>query len=295
VPVTAFVLGSLSAAAVLVGAWAARPGGLRSRRPEGPGGELAAWRPGRRPPEPLASLAREAGLPERWVERVGALLGAASSVVAAVALLVGPVPAVIVAGAFAVGPWLAGPSLRRRRRRRRDEQLPVWLERLASGLRAGLSLTGALAATATTTPAPLGPELVEVERAVAGGQGLGRALARWAQAPDASPAVVLVVAALDLGARAGGEVARAVDRVAATLRDRVEAQAEVRALATQARASAAVLAVAPLGFTVLLGTLEPEVPRVLFTTPLGWACLAGGLGLEAASAAWMARIVGGAR
>lgn len=291
---TAFALGFLSASAVLAGALAARPGGLRPPRPPGADG-LAVGRPGRRPPRRLAALAREAGLPERWVERSATLGGAAVAVLVAVGLLAGPVPAIVLAGAIAALPRLAGPSLRRRRRRRRDEQLPVWLERLASGLRAGLSLTGALASTTATTPAPLGPELVEVERAVAGGQGLGPALARWVQAPDASPAVALVVAALDLGARSGGEVARAVDRVAATLRDRVEAQAEVRALATQARASAAVLAAAPLGFTVLLGTLEPEVPRVLFTTPLGWACLAGGLGLEAASAAWMARIVGGNR
>ena len=292
---TALALGLMGASVVLVAALAGGPMGPRARRPDGSAGPSAVGRPRGRPPEPLVAMARDAGLPEQWAERWGTVRGAAMAVLAGVVLLAGPVPGVLLVGAIALVPRLVAPSLRRRRRRRRDEQLPIWLERLASGLRAGLSLTGALATTTATTPAPLGPEVVEVERAVAGGQGLGAALARWAQAPEASPAVVLVVAALDLGALAGGEVARAVDRVAATLRDRVEAQAEVRALATQARASAAVLAVAPVGFTLLLGTLEPEVPRLLLTTPLGWACLAGGLGLEAASAAWMARIVGGAR
>ncbi|MFP5256426.1 MAG: type II secretion system F family protein [Acidimicrobiia bacterium] len=209
--------------------------------------------------------------------------------------MTGPVVALVLVVALAAVPRLVAPAVRRRRLRRRDEQLAPWLERIASGLRAGLSLTGALTATLPATPVPLRDEVAGLEATVQAGGGLAAGLARWAASPDATPPVVLVASALDLGIRAGGEVARAVDRVAATLRDRMEAQAEARALATQARASAAVLAIAPLGFCALLATVEPAVPQILLTTPLGWACLVGGLGLEAAGAAWMARIVAGAR
>ena len=88
-------------------------------------------------------------------------------------------------------------------------------------------------------------------------------------------------------------MARAVDRVAATLRERRELRAEVRALATQARASAGVLAVAPLAFAALVSTIEPGVVGFLVTTPVGLACLAVGLGLDGLGALWMARDRGG--
>ena len=245
-------------------------------------------------PPQVVAVARDACLPEAWVQRWPALLAAALAAVTAASLLAGPLGAGSLAAALVTAPRLLGPSVRRRRLRRRDEQLAPWLERVASGLRAGLSLSAALAAATPTAPWPLRLDLEELDRSVRAG-GLRAGLARWADRADTSPAVALAANALDLGASAGGEVARAVDRVAATLRDRREAQAEVRALATQARASAVVLALAPLGFCALLAAVEPAVPRILLTTPIGWACLVGGLGLEAAGAAWMSRIVAGAR
>jgi tight adherence protein B len=101
----------------------------------------------------------------------------------------------------------------------------------------------------------------------------------------------LAVTALALGGKAGGEVARALDRVAATLRERRELRAEVRALATQARASAGVLIVAPLAFAALVSTIEPAVAGFLLASPLGLACLAVGLALDGLGALWMAHIV----
>jgi tight adherence protein B len=52
-----------------------------------------------------------------------------------------------------------------------------------------------------------------------------------------------------------------------------------------------VLATAPLLFTALVATIEPSAAAVLVTTPIGLACLVGGLGLEAVGALWMHRIV----
>ena len=71
-------------------------------------------------------------------------------------------------------------------------------------------------------------------------------------------------------------------------------QAEVHALATQARASAGVLGIAPVVFTALVSAIEPGTVRFLTTTPVGLLCLVAGLVLEAAGALWMGRIVAGA-
>ena len=177
-----------------------------------------------------------------------------------------------------------------RRRARRDAQLPDALDRLGSAIRSGQAVGPALATMADALPDPLGAELRPVAGALRHGASVGAALGTWATGAGASSDVRLVAAALTLGADAGGEVARAVDRIAATLRERRELQAEVRALATQARASAGVLAVAPLAFAGLVATVEPAVAAFLITTPVGWASLTIGLGLEALGALWMARI-----
>jgi tight adherence protein B len=182
----------------------------------------------------------------------------------------------------------------RRHAVRRDAVLPEVVERIASSVRAGASVSAALQEAAEAAPPPLDRELGSAAVALAHGAGLEAALAAWRATAGPSPEVALVATALGLGGRAGGEVARALDRVAATLRERREVRAEVRALATQARASAAVLIVAPLGFTLLISTIEPAVPAFLFGSPLGGLCLALGLGLDGLGALWMWHIVDGA-
>lgn len=183
-------------------------------------------------------------------------------------------------------PWRARTALARR-----DAQLPEAIERMASSIRGGRSVTAALREVAAAVAPPLGPELRHAVLALDHGADLPLALDAWWRAAAPSPDANLAAAALRLGGQAGGEVARALDRVAATLRERRELRSEVRALATQARASAAVLTMAPPAFAAIVSTVEPDVVGFLVTTPVGIACLAVGLGLDALGALWMARIV----
>jgi tight adherence protein B len=220
-----------------------------------------------------------------------ALRSAAAVAIALAAVLAGPAGGAITAAAVVAIPSIVRRTVDRRRADRRDAQLPEALERLASSLRAGHALGPAFVAMAAATPAPLGSELGAAAAEVNHGAGLAAALARWADRPAAGSEVHLAAAALGLAADAGGEVARSVDRVAATLQERRELRAEVRALATQARASAGVLAAAPLAFTGVVASVEPGSVAFLLTSPIGLICLVGGLGLEALGAAWMARIL----
>jgi tight adherence protein B len=176
------------------------------------------------------------------------------------------------------------------RRHRRDRQLPDALDRLGSSLRAGEAVGAALVALAGEVAEPLGVELRALARSIEHGAPVADALAAWAASDHASRDVRLVAAALTIGAGSGGEVARAVDGVAATLRERHEVLAEARALATQARASAAVLAAAPVAFAVLVATVEPGAIAFLLTTPVGVGCLIAGIGLDLIGVLWMARI-----
>ncbi|MFP5321456.1 MAG: type II secretion system F family protein [Acidimicrobiia bacterium] len=236
-------------------------------------------------PVPVADALRRAGVadPRRavaaWLAAVAlaavlAAVAAGGRIVLALAVLAPPLAVRLAHGRLA---------------RRRTAQLPEALDAVAAGLRGGLGLAAAVGGASVVGP-PLGPELAAIGREVAGGHALDDALRRWTDAaPD--PATTLAGAALAVAATVGGPGARAVDGAAASLRDRLAADAEADGLATQATASAAVLTLAPVAFAVLLTSLDPTAARFLLGSPVGWACIAFGLALDAAGAWWMAALV----
>ncbi len=232
--------------------------------------------------EETAVLADPAAVWTLWV--VG---GAAAGVWALCAA--GPGLAVLVAAATAGTPGLAWRLLRHRGTAALEAALPGAVDSIAGGLRSGASLRQAVAEAGRTALGPLGADLRAVATAVDRGAGLVVALEGWAERRP-QPGVRLVVAALCLGAETGGATARAVDAVAATLRQRLAAQAEARALATQARVSAGVIAVAPLAFCALSAATDRRSAGFLLRTPAGLVLLSAGLALDAAGALWMARL-----
>ncbi len=182
---------------------------------------------------------------------------------------------------------------RGREEARLGRELPVLLEVIARSLRSGASVSTALreASTGETLAAA---DLAAVLRAADQGVPMADALDGWARRRS-TPGIRLTVGALAVAVRSGGSPARALDGVAATLRSRNEVEREVRALATQARASAAVMAVAPVAFA-LLGVLgDHRTATFLLGTAGGLACLVAGLALDVAGAWWMARIARGPR
>jgi len=159
------------------------------------------------------------------------------------------------------------------------------LEAVARSLRSGSSLLTALEQAATVSRGGAADALDVALVTVRNGAPLDAALDAWAGSED--PARTVAGAALALGAQLGGARARALDDAALGLRDRAALTGEIRALTSQARASAAVMVLAPIGFAFLGWFADASVASV-FTTPLGASCLVGGLALDAVGAWWMA-------
>lgn len=133
-------------------------------------------------------------------------------------------------------------------------------------------------------------ELRSVVERVERGLALAPSLEQWAL-EQPLPEVRLVATALGVLAEAGGNAAQVVESVAATLRERHAAAEEVRVQSVQARLSATVIALLPVGFTVWCITTDPRAASFLLGTAAGWLCLAGGLAMLAAGGWWMARII----
>lgn len=267
----------------------------RTHRREGTGFRAAALSAARRPrsvvkaPPILAPRLAEAGLdvnPDRawsvWL---------ATSVAAAVLALSagGPGLVVVVVALSAAAPIVAWSLCRHRGQARVEAALPGAVDAIARGLRSGASLRQAVAEAATATPGELGRDLAHVAAATERGATIVDSLEEWARRRPLV-GVRLVVAALGLAAEMGGATAQAVDGVGDTLRQRLAAKAEARALATQARASAAVIAAAPLAFCALASASDRRTLTFVFRTTTGLALLTAGLALDVAGALWMARI-----
>jgi tight adherence protein B len=233
-------------------------------------------------PTRLASEARRVVTSPRGAAAAGALAGGFVAIGGGRWLL-----ALLVATAVGGLAWRRHVRMLPARRRR--AQLPGALDRLAAALRGGASIPTALAAAGVTVAAPLGPELAALGREADGGRPTVDVLDEWARRHDDS-GTRLAATALVLATTVGASPARAADGVAATLRERADLAAERRALGAQARMSALVLSAAPVGFALLLGMTDGAAATFLLGRPAGWACLAAGLGLDAAGALWMARL-----
>ncbi|MDE0801906.1 MAG: type II secretion system F family protein [Acidimicrobiales bacterium] len=194
----------------------------------------------------------------------------------------------IVLAIVVVAPPAALFAARGRGDRLRSAQFPVALDTVAGSLRGGTTLPVALG-DAASVGGRLGAELETMTRHVRDGRPLPDALEGWAQ--DDDPATALAGASLTLAASVGGPGADAIEAAAASLRERAAIDGEVAALSVQARLSAGILSVAPLGFAVLLVSLDPTSAHFLLATPAGWACITVGFVLDAAGAAWMHHLV----
>jgi tight adherence protein B len=228
----------------------------------------------------------------RTAERLVAVGAGAAVALAGLASMIGPMALGVAAIAGPAAVVARHRQRRTERRRLRRTQLPAALDRLATALRAGTSVPTALVEAGAAMAPPIGPELVALGREANAGRAVADVLDGWSARND-DAGTRLATTALILATAVGGAPGKAVDGVAATLRERVDLADERRALASQARLSAVVLAAAPVGFAVLLGSADGRAASFLLGTPAGWFCMGAGLALDAAGAWWMARLMRG--
>lgn len=259
---------------------------LYLRHEEPPAGGSARLVP---TPPWLARALRRAGLPVPAQPTWTAGLATATGGAVVLTVVVGPAAAAVVVVVAAAASVVVLRSLDGRADVLVERGLPAALEAVARSLRSGGSVRTALVEAATGASPPLADDLNRVVRASARGMPLREVLDDW-QRHRPVPGVRLAVAALILGVDAGTGLARTLDGVAATLHERAALEREVRVLSTQTRYSAAVLAVAPLAFLAVVAALDPAAMQFLLGSPVGLACLAAGLALDAGAGWWMAHI-----
>jgi tight adherence protein B len=267
--VSAIAAATLASGAVLLGHWGLR----RSRR---------------------ANLTRSLIPPSAVVHRSSAPRWRAlpaAAIVAVAAFGLAGVTGVVVLTAAALGTHAV--RVRRGRRRLRiaiEEQLADASGALSAAVRAGMSVSQSLAYAADEASEPLGPTLTRLVADLDVGVPLLDAIEAWAEGIGTDDAYLLS-GALGLHRRSGGELPQVLDQVAITIRERVAAVREVRALTAQARLSGLILGLLPVAFFCFLWlTSRRDIEGALSTT-LGAGCVLLGLILEGLAFVWIRAIL----
>src|SRR5450759_5229162 len=160
----------------------------------------------------------------------------------------------------------------RQRLKALNRQLPDTLSLLSNALKAGLSLPQAMETTAHNTVAPIADEFGRVIREMNIGSATERALSNMVRRTG-SEDLDLIVTAIAIQASVGGNLARVLDSISHTIRQRVAIKGQISAMTAQARASGWVVTLLPVIVAAILYFITPSYFRPMFSDRTGIALL----------------------
>jgi tight adherence protein B len=213
---------------------------------------------------PIVRAGREGAAPTTSERRRLAILAAAA--LAAAGWLIGGAGVAIVAGI--AGPAAAAAVLRARRRRFRAalaDAAPVVARALADALSAGHSIRGAI--DLVTVPGAAGHELRRAARALRLGTPTERVLDDLRRTA-ASPAWDAMIAGILLQRDAGGDLPALLRDLALALETAARQDRDAVAATAQARFTARLVLMLPIGAALLAEAARPGLIRGLITDPV---------------------------
>ncbi len=147
------------------------------------------------------------------------------------------------------------------------------LQLLAGSLRAGYGLLQGIDAVSRDAQEPAASEFrrILVEHRL--GRDLTEAMDNCATRMG-NDDFAWVVQAISIHRDVGGDLARVLDNIVGTVRERASVHRQVRALSAEGRLSARVLTALPLLVVLVISIMDPSYFRTLLSQPIGWALIA---------------------
>ncbi|HYD67756.1 type II secretion system F family protein [Azospirillum sp.] len=169
-------------------------------------------------------------------------------------------------------------------------QFPDAIDLIVRGLRSGLPVTESINAVARELPDPLGTEFRRVGDAVRLGQSLDAALWDVAKRID-TPEFRFLIIAMAIQRETGGNLAETLGNLSDLLRKRRQMKMKVRALSSEARASAYIVGALPFLMFGAISILKPDYAAIFLEDPRGQVMGAIALGMIIAGGLVMAKMV----
>lgn len=181
------------------------------------------------------------------------------------------------AGGLALGlllPTIFSSQMKKQRRSKINDQLPDLLQTLAGGLRAGQTFIQTLDSAAQEMGDPFRTELLRTLRELELGVSVEDSF-EGLRDRIADEDFDLVVDAVLIQRKVGGNLAEVLTNIAHTIRERIRIRGEVNALTGQARLSGWVLGLLPVAVGILVYMMNPAYMTPMLTHPMGIAAMVG--------------------
>jgi len=225
---------------------------------------------------PLSTRLAQAGV--SWTKQqfmIGSIV--LGLLVAAIVLIldVGPFPAL--AAGFAAGAGLPRWTLsylKRCRERLFVVRFPDAIDVVVRGIKSGMPLGDSLRVIATESPEPIRSEFRSILETQAIGVPLGEACAKLFERmplPEANFFAIVIA----IQQKSGGNLSEALGNLSRVLRERKKMKGKIKAMSTEATASAAIIGALPIAVMAVVYLTSPDYITLLWTDRLGKMMLAG--------------------
>ena len=166
--------------------------------------------------------------------------------------------------------------LARRYRSKFIAVLPEAIDLMVRGLKSGLPVTETIGSVAREMQQPLATEFRRVTDAVRFGRSLQEVLWETARRLDVAEFNFFVIS-LSIQRETGGNLAETLGNLSDILRRRRQMRLKIRAMSSEAKASAWILGSLPFAMFGIVFCVNPEYASTLFTDPRGIAMAGAGL------------------
>jgi tight adherence protein B len=191
-------------------------------------------------------------------------------------------PLVDALAAFGVGlglPRWVLSFLRNRRQKKFTREFANGIDIIVRSVRSGLPTNEALKIVAKELPEPVSGEFYKLVESLKVGVTLEQALKKMFEAMP-TPEVSFFAIVMTIQAKSGGNLSEALSNLSSVLRDRKRLQGKIKAMSSEAKASAMIIGSLPVVVAVLVYLTTPDYIKLLFTERMGNIMLA-------ACAIWM--------
>lgn len=199
----------------------------------------------------------------------------------ALALVAKQPPLVCVFLGLALGMMLPHKYTQRlinKRSRKFLKLFPDGIDLAVRGVRSGLPIGESIKSIASEMPDPLGSEFAIVNDAMKLGQPIEKALWECSERLDL-PEVKFFVIALSIQRETGGNLAETLENLSTILRKRTFMQLKIKAMSSEARASAMIIGSLPFIMFGILLLLNPKYVLTLLNDPRGHVLIGIALGM----------------
>jgi tight adherence protein B len=193
----------------------------------------------------------------------------------------------------AVGAWLPHMTvgfLMTRRLNKFTALFPEAIDLIVRGLKSGLPVSESIRTVGVEVPDPIGVEFRTVTDAVSLGLSLEEALWDAAKRLD-TPEFKFFVVTLSIQRETGGNLAETLANLADILRRRRHMRLKIKAMSSEARASAYILGSLPFVVFAAIMIINPGYAMQLFQDPRGHYMLGAGFASLATGALVMAKMI----